>query len=138
MPLDDAKIEKLRTELYARTRMRIEAEDPIFAIIALNQEVIEDGIERLGELLDATNQQFADHACNVTSQKKIEINNAAAEAVSGTLKKELSGLRAAVAKASSQLSASQRESQKWVIVAVVSSTFGSILTLSLGRAANLF
>ena len=115
------------------------AEAATAAASAVEREVHE-AADRLVALLQgpAINNELNKAGQKAVEEAKKQIHLAAAEAVAGTLKKELAGLQAAVVQASNQLAANRTETRKWVVsVAVISSTLGGIVALVVGRLANL-
>ena len=53
---------KLRTHVFDKTGIRIDTDDPIFALVALNEAVLADTVERQLALLDAATQALAAQA----------------------------------------------------------------------------
>ena len=53
---------KLRTHVFDKTGIRIDVDDPIFALVALNEAVLADTVERQLALLDAATQALAAQA----------------------------------------------------------------------------
>lgn len=53
---------KLRTHVFDKTGIRIDVDDPIFALVALNEAVLSETVERQLALLDAATQALAAQA----------------------------------------------------------------------------
>lgn len=53
---------KLRTHVFDKTGIRIDVDDPIFALVALNEAVLAETVERQLALLDAATQALAAQA----------------------------------------------------------------------------
>jgi hypothetical protein len=51
--------QKLRSLVFEKTGVRIDTDDPIFALVALNEAVLAEAVERHVALLDAATQQLA-------------------------------------------------------------------------------
>jgi hypothetical protein len=51
--------QKLRSLVFEKTGVRIDIDDPIFALVALNEAVLEEAVERHVALLDAATQKLA-------------------------------------------------------------------------------
>ncbi|MGB4064340.1 MAG: hypothetical protein WBK19_11010 [Azonexus sp.] len=138
MSLDTQMIERLRTVIFDKTRLKIAADDPIFEIVALNNEVLNDGIARLVEQLDRSTAEFNKHAATCTKQKKIEIHEAAINAVRSILTVELSNLNKSIIRATEQLSSNRSETHKWVIsVATIASLIGGLVALVVDKFPHL-
>lgn len=54
---------KLRSHVFERTGIRIDTDDPIFALVALNEAVLAETVERQLAVLDAATQALAAQAC---------------------------------------------------------------------------
>lgn len=52
--------QKLRTLVFEKTGVRIDIDDPIFALVALNEAVLAEAVERHVELLDDASADLAD------------------------------------------------------------------------------
>lgn len=52
--------QKLRTLVFEKTGVRIDIDDPIFALVALNEAVLAEAVERHVELLDDATADLAD------------------------------------------------------------------------------
>ena len=52
----------LRTHVFDKTGIRIDVDDPIFALVALNEAVLADTVERQLALLDAATEALAAQA----------------------------------------------------------------------------
>ncbi|TFW20726.1 hypothetical protein [Duganella callida] len=50
---------KLRTLVFEKTGVRIDVDDPVFALVALNEAVLEDAVERHIAAIDAASQALA-------------------------------------------------------------------------------
>jgi hypothetical protein len=51
--------QKLRNLVFEKTGVRIDIDDPIFALVALNEAVLEEAVERHVALLDGATQKLA-------------------------------------------------------------------------------
>lgn len=51
--------QKLRSLVFEKTGVRIDIDDPIFALVALNEAVLEEAVERHVALLDAATKKLA-------------------------------------------------------------------------------
>ncbi len=51
--------QKLRSLVFEKTGVRIDTDDPIFALVALNEAVLEEAVERHVALLEAATQKLA-------------------------------------------------------------------------------
>lgn len=54
--------QKLRTLVFEKTGVKIDIDDPIFALVALNEAVLADAVERHVALLDDATADLADQA----------------------------------------------------------------------------
>lgn len=54
--------QKLRTLVFEKTGVKIDIDDPIFALVALNEAVLEEAVERHVAAIDAASQELAQHA----------------------------------------------------------------------------
>ena len=54
--------QKLRTLVFEKTGVRIDIDDPIFALVALNEAVLAEAVERHVALLDDATADLADQA----------------------------------------------------------------------------
>ncbi|MGK5025686.1 hypothetical protein [Janthinobacterium sp. RB2R34] len=54
---------KLRSHVFDKTGIKIDTDDPIFALVALNEAVLAETIERQLAMLDAATQALAAQAC---------------------------------------------------------------------------
>jgi hypothetical protein len=54
---------KLRSHVFERTGIKIDTDDPIFALVALNEAVLAETVERQLAVLDAATQALAAQAC---------------------------------------------------------------------------
>ncbi|MDL2356530.1 MAG: hypothetical protein QFF03_14865 [Pseudomonadota bacterium] len=54
--------QKLRTLVFEKTGVRIDVDDPVFALVALNEAVLAEAVERHVALLDAATAALADQA----------------------------------------------------------------------------
>ncbi|MBA5639028.1 hypothetical protein H3H37_18375 [Duganella sp. LX20W] len=53
---------KLRSLVFEKTGVRIDVDDPIFALVALNEAVLEETVERHVALIEAASRDLAQHA----------------------------------------------------------------------------
>ena len=53
---------KLRTLVFEKTGVRIDVDDPVFALVALNEAVLAEAVERHVALLDGATAVLAEHA----------------------------------------------------------------------------
>ena len=53
---------KLRTLVFEKTGVRIDVDDPVFALVALNEAVLAEAVERHVALLDEATRELADQA----------------------------------------------------------------------------
>ncbi|MBA5689790.1 hypothetical protein [Rugamonas apoptosis] len=53
---------KLRSLVFDKTGVRIDIDDPIFALVALNEAVLEETVERHVALIEAASRDLAQHA----------------------------------------------------------------------------
>jgi len=51
--------QKLRTLVFEKTGVRIDIDDPVFAVVALNEAVLAEAVERHVALLDAATRELA-------------------------------------------------------------------------------
>jgi hypothetical protein len=54
--------QKLRSLVFEKTGVKIDIDDPIFALVALNEAVLEEAVERHIAAIDAASQELAQHA----------------------------------------------------------------------------
>ncbi|HEY1044145.1 MAG TPA: hypothetical protein VGE60_09800 [Telluria sp.] len=54
--------QKLRTLVFERTGVRIDVDDPVFALVALNEAVLEEAVERHVAAIDQASRELAAHA----------------------------------------------------------------------------
>lgn len=54
--------QKLRSLVFDKTGVRIDIDDPIFALVALNEAVLEEAVQRHVALIDAASQELAQQA----------------------------------------------------------------------------
>ncbi|UUZ46905.1 hypothetical protein LP420_24750 [Massilia sp. B-10] len=54
--------QKLRTLVFEKTGVRIDIDDPVFALVALNEAVLAEAVERHVALLDDATASLADQA----------------------------------------------------------------------------
>ncbi|HEY0064600.1 MAG TPA: hypothetical protein VGC21_20965 [Telluria sp.] len=54
--------QKLRTLVFEKTGVRIDIDDPVFALVALNEAVLAEAVERHVALLDAATAELAEQA----------------------------------------------------------------------------
>jgi hypothetical protein len=60
--------QKLRSLVFEKTGVRIDIDDPIFALVALNEAVLGEAVERHVALLDAATQKLALATDEITSK----------------------------------------------------------------------
>src|SRR5471032_316313 len=53
---------KLRSLVFEKTGVRVDIDDPIFALVALNEAVLAEAVERHVALIDAASQELVRHA----------------------------------------------------------------------------
>jgi hypothetical protein len=53
---------KLRTLVFEKTGVKIDIDDPVFALVALNEAVLEDAVERHIAAIDSATRELVDHA----------------------------------------------------------------------------
>ena len=54
---------KLRSHVFDKTGIKVDIDDPIFALVALNEAVLAETVERQLAVLDAATQALAAQAC---------------------------------------------------------------------------
>ena len=54
--------QKLRTLVFEKTGVKIDIDDPIFALVALNEAVLEEAVERHVAAIDAASRELVQHA----------------------------------------------------------------------------
>jgi hypothetical protein len=54
--------QKLRTLVFEKTGVKIDIDDPIFALVALNEAVLEEAVERHIAAIDAASRELTQHA----------------------------------------------------------------------------
>ncbi|MES2261106.1 MAG: hypothetical protein V4724_21535 [Pseudomonadota bacterium] len=54
--------QKLRSLVFDKTGVKIDIDDPVFALVALNEAVLEEAVERHIARIDAASQELARHA----------------------------------------------------------------------------
>src|SRR3954470_20623944 len=54
--------QKLRSLVFEKTGVRIDVDDPVFALVALNKAVLAETVERHIALIDAAAQELVQHA----------------------------------------------------------------------------
>jgi len=54
--------QKLRSLVFEKTGVKVDIDDPIFALVALNEAVLAEAVERHVALIDAASQELAAHA----------------------------------------------------------------------------
>ncbi|HEX7982828.1 MAG TPA: hypothetical protein VF616_04885 [Duganella sp.] len=54
--------QKLRTLVFDKTGVKIDIDDPIFALVALNEAVLEEAVERHIAAIDAASRELTQHA----------------------------------------------------------------------------
>lgn len=135
-----SKVEVMASLVMGEAAELVQKAEAATAAAANVEREVREAAEKLVTLLQgpAINAEVNKAGQKAVEEAKKQIHLAAAEAVAGTLKRELAGLQAAVVEASNQLAGNRRETRKWVIaVAVISSTLGGLFALVLGRIANL-
>lgn len=55
--------QQLRSHVFDQTGIKVDVNDPIFALVALNEAVLADTVERQLAVLDAASQALAAQAC---------------------------------------------------------------------------
>ena len=53
---------KLRSLVFEKTGVKVDVDDPIFALVALNEAVLAEAVERHVALIDAASQELAAQA----------------------------------------------------------------------------
>ena len=53
---------KLRSLVFEKTGVKVDIDDPIFALVALNEAVLAEAVERHVERIDAASRELAEHA----------------------------------------------------------------------------
>ena len=53
---------KLRSLVFEKTGVKIDIDDPVFALVALNEAVLEEAVQRHVALIDAASLELAQHA----------------------------------------------------------------------------
>ena len=53
---------KLRSLVFEKTGVKVDIDDPIFALVALNEAVLAESVERHVARIDAASQELAEHA----------------------------------------------------------------------------
>ncbi|ATQ75037.1 hypothetical protein CR152_11290 [Massilia violaceinigra] len=72
--------QKLRTLVFEKTGVRIDIDDPIFALVALNEAVLAEAVERHVELLDDATADLADQVQALQESGSLcHFSNAASE-----------------------------------------------------------
>src|SRR5471030_1207500 len=56
---------KLRSLVFEKTGVRVDIDDPIFALVALNEAVLAEAVERHVALIDVASQELVRHAREV-------------------------------------------------------------------------
>jgi hypothetical protein len=54
--------QKLRTLVFEKTGVRIDLDDPVFALVALNEAVLEEAVERHIAAIDSATRELVQHA----------------------------------------------------------------------------
>lgn len=54
--------QKLRSLVFEKTGVKIDIDDPIFALVALNEAVLEEAVERHIAAIDAASRELTEHA----------------------------------------------------------------------------
>lgn len=63
--------QKLRTLVFEKTGVRIDVDDPIFALVALNEAVLAEAVDRHVELLDDATAELADQVASLQESGSI-------------------------------------------------------------------
>jgi len=53
---------KLRSQVFDKTGIKVDVDDPIFALVALNEAVLEETVDRHLERIEAASMELAQHA----------------------------------------------------------------------------
>jgi hypothetical protein len=53
---------KLRSQVFEKTGIKVDVDDPIFALVALNEAVLEQTVDRHLERIEAASMELAQHA----------------------------------------------------------------------------
>ncbi|MFD2366966.1 hypothetical protein [Pseudoduganella sp. GCM10020061] len=92
--------QKLRTLVFEKTGVKIDVDDPVFALVALNEAVLEEAVERHVAAIELASRELVAHAraaggiaapaaapgmAGLLAQEKRTIAIAAASAVLGAL-----------------------------------------------------
>ena len=92
--------QKLRTLVFEKTGVKIDVDDPVFALVALNEAVLEEAVERHVAAIEEAGRELVSHAraaggiapavaapgiAGVLAQEKRTIAIAAGSAVLGAL-----------------------------------------------------
>ena len=54
--------QKLRTLVFEKTGVKIDVDDPVFALVALNEAVLEEAVERHVAAIEQASKELAAHA----------------------------------------------------------------------------
>lgn len=68
---------KLRSLVFEKTGVRVDIDDPIFALVALNEAVLAEAVERHVALIDAASQELVRHARNAGGVGGVGVGTAA-------------------------------------------------------------
>lgn len=63
--------QKLRTLVFEKTGVRIDVDDPVFALVALNEAVLAEAVERHVALLDQATAALAVHAAALRADGRL-------------------------------------------------------------------
>lgn len=91
---------KLRSLVFDKTGVRIDVDDPIFALVALNEAVLQETVERHVALIEAASRDLARHARAAGGLPEVDpapVAAAIAPAVGGFSRREWRLLGAAAA-----------------------------------------
>ena len=63
---------KLRSQVFERTGVKIDLDDPVFAVVAMNELVLEEAVERIAEQMKGTGKAKRPTKAEQEAQKKAE------------------------------------------------------------------
>lgn len=119
MALTPEKVERLRTAVFDKTRMKIAADDPVFAIAAMHEEVLGEATDRLITASEKLRGDFKTYAEGEARRTKDEIKDAAVLAIRDHLAEEVN--RAVVV----ALTSSKKQLAAFIVGVVVLSVAAS-------------
>jgi ribosomal protein L12E/L44/L45/RPP1/RPP2 len=64
--------QKLRSQVFEKTGVKIDLDDPVFAVVALNELVLEEAIERIAEQMKGSGKAKRPTKAEQEAQKKAE------------------------------------------------------------------